>query len=1207
MNLSYLLLLFRCFFVLLGPAFVICQSNIDKANNNSHEEPKRQKQGTDHHHNELMHHDSIDYHQVINHNDDTLPLPSTLAARAATEVSLSATTRNGNRRRRSLQTVDPKYVIFKPDIELRTFRLNLIYVLTDAVMNQDIKAKVFRDGQCSQEISRAKYVTIDIEPDDTPIDDQGLGFRNVVVGVRIDPVDVIGADIVSPVDESRSIVSFCVQLGLYPRLLIGGQEPINTLNTQINLVMALDENAEMGIVDMLEEDREEEWGVQVFRCNATGQELEDPLPPVSQGIEMRLCISPTRDTLNDGIKMLSISELQYFRGDITQTAVISRTEIGDGGLTEIECNAGSSSCTVISTLQNELFQTGTGIVGCSGTVNLQYGTVGGRHRQLRGGDDMPQAMEGRQLYFKGEYVGTREFYLPIDVAPYSEVFVAEAYRCNIFDEPLVKDNPVKLEDQGVRICIRPDGRARKAGVFMRSIDEFEFISKGLAQPAVTDGKEVGGTTSKNGDTLIICPRGYTVCAIKTDLNPTFFGRDGKIQGTGMATLQFGTETDRRKVRTKVRILQDESSDPSYAGTSPFSVEFNVVKSEESQTAPTYVKVLLVVAIVMGCILCCCFCVGLCLFYRKRGKNDLDNKEMFAMIEGNNIGGGDHNGLNDSMDAFMDSKASFYSDLDFMTDASDDSSDEESITERFEDDLEQKAKIAILFPNNPDPMDLSQRRNSDVITCQGVALSRHGPDAKRRLSLPSNLPSVSDNGPKRRHSEVMTSQAMVPLGLLPSLPNQDQRGKNCTSSYPESHNRPPPARGRLSSSEHGPPRNLAGKGKRLERGADNLSVSEHNFRNVPPPTIPGQGRWRGSYQDHLSYSGHGRGRGRGRMCVPDRLSVSDHGPGGYISRGGLERGGGRARGGRAGRGGRGPGRGPRGRTTGRGGPRYHNINGLTQVPLPGAAPSVSANGMINMHPPQQVPRQPTSIDIMDVIVSDEERDEVPFVTKMEKKKSGESKSSGKKKKSHGGKTQKKRKKKKQKKTTQSKAKNKNLSPYDIVHSGNLNEKTFHSTSSGGSESVESSLGSRKKNKKQAPVPTNSERTQPTPRTKRSSTSSFAVDSTGDTSSVESSLESISSKDDDDDDDIPDEDDVCFEAESHPGTEAFISAVRKTIKKLGPVAYSPKVYRSIKKKLPLRRFFVCDDDNNPFDWREVTKSELIDLVWKYYELEKGKLSP
>lgn len=98
---------------------------------------------------------------------------------------------------------------------------------------------------------------------------------------------------------------------------------------------------------------------------------------------------------------------------------------------------------------------------------------------------------------------------------------------------------------------------------------------------------------------------------------------------------------------------------------------------------------------------------------------------------------------------------------------------------------------------------------------------------------------------------------------------------------------------------------------------------------------------------------------------------------------------------------------------------------------------------------------------------------------------------------------------------------------------------------------------------------------------------------------SSSESESSSNDDD---IPDEWDVCFGAEEHPGTDTFLKVLRDSLEQFGPVAYTPKVYRRIKKQVPSSRFFVCDDDDNPYDWREVTKSELVDLVWKYYEEEK-----
>jgi hypothetical protein len=79
------------------------------------------------------------------------------------------------------------------------------------------------------------------------------------------------------------------------------------------------------------------------------------------------------------------------------------------------------------------------------------------------------------------------------------------------------------------------------------------------------------------------------------------------------------------------------------------------------------------------------------------------------------------------------------------------------------------------------------------------------------------------------------------------------------------------------------------------------------------------------------------------------------------------------------------------------------------------------------------------------------------------------------------------------------------------------------------------------------------------------------------------------------------DVCFEADGHPGTDAFLAAVRASVKKFGPSAYSPKIYRHIKKQLPGRRFYVCEDDSKLDEWSDVTnqKGKLIDLFYLYHQ--------
>lgn len=81
--------------------------------------------------------------------------------------------------------------------------------------------------------------------------------------------------------------------------------------------------------------------------------------------------------------------------------------------------------------------------------------------------------------------------------------------------------------------------------------------------------------------------------------------------------------------------------------------------------------------------------------------------------------------------------------------------------------------------------------------------------------------------------------------------------------------------------------------------------------------------------------------------------------------------------------------------------------------------------------------------------------------------------------------------------------------------------------------------------------------------------------------------------------PTDKDICFDADKHPGTKAMHAAVDKTLKKYPTAEYSPEQYRHIKKQLPGRRFFVCDDSDYPNLWREVAKSELVQLLQNEFD--------
>ena len=81
--------------------------------------------------------------------------------------------------------------------------------------------------------------------------------------------------------------------------------------------------------------------------------------------------------------------------------------------------------------------------------------------------------------------------------------------------------------------------------------------------------------------------------------------------------------------------------------------------------------------------------------------------------------------------------------------------------------------------------------------------------------------------------------------------------------------------------------------------------------------------------------------------------------------------------------------------------------------------------------------------------------------------------------------------------------------------------------------------------------------------------------------------------------PMDEDICFDADDHPGTMDLHDAMRFTMGEFPDSEYGPPIYRHIKKQLPNRKFFVVDDADQPDVWREVGKKELIDLFRKEYE--------
>ena len=175
----------------------------------------------------------------------------------------------------------------------------------------------------------------------------------------------------------------------------------------------------------------------------------------------------------------------------------------------------------------------------------------------------------------------------------NQVYEVEAYQCNFANVALSEWELLQTRNQGslVRVCVRPNEEARNDGIYMRSIDDFIFERDyggwiGLNQQiAIKDGKE-----ADNLLTVLYCTSGDAVCAFDTILMAIFYRLPGSVQGSGVASMQFGSSqpsSGRRLRSVQARAAQEDL----VAAVAEFELDFELlprpksVSSSPRQLAP----------------------------------------------------------------------------------------------------------------------------------------------------------------------------------------------------------------------------------------------------------------------------------------------------------------------------------------------------------------------------------------------------------------------------------------------------------------------------------------------------------------------------------------------------------------------------------------------------------------------------------------------
>ena len=203
----------------------------------------------------------------------------------------------------------------------------------------------------------------------------GLLSQELTFSTSIVPENITESNAYEPLDKDAQI-QFCVRVGLYNEPLT---EPdtreVNYLETTITLIVDLTDNFAISAQTVEARDRgvetsEDAFYVEGFMCYADGQAYLDERPFL-QGQMIRVCVQPTQQALEFGLRMRTIDRFTFVQGFVTQEAVINQGP-AINGLTDLWCDRGSTQCQFETLLMASFFKSVSFISG-SGTATLQFG------------------------------------------------------------------------------------------------------------------------------------------------------------------------------------------------------------------------------------------------------------------------------------------------------------------------------------------------------------------------------------------------------------------------------------------------------------------------------------------------------------------------------------------------------------------------------------------------------------------------------------------------------------------------------------------------------------------------------------------------------------------------------------------------------------------------------------------------------------------
>jgi uncharacterized protein (UPF0297 family) len=271
---------------------------------------------------------------------------------------------------RNLQILAQKWNIYDPTFNHGGVSFDMDYLVSDFVLDTMTDFSIWDVG-CEEGGYPLSNDIINVVKSTQPgFVQNAAGTGNRTIELELDLVSEeivkeprIFTDIVID-GEAKAVVEFCVRFKVTTP---GGGVEVNFLESLATLYVDLTDGFSIGnlIVSpkiVAEETANQEYEVDTFFCKPDGSPFtaEEASVPWLPASELRICVVPTQESLDEGVLMSAIETFYFFRIDemgntILQDAIVNRQAAGNGLTEGLTCDAGTH-CIFTSLIKADFYK-----------------------------------------------------------------------------------------------------------------------------------------------------------------------------------------------------------------------------------------------------------------------------------------------------------------------------------------------------------------------------------------------------------------------------------------------------------------------------------------------------------------------------------------------------------------------------------------------------------------------------------------------------------------------------------------------------------------------------------------------------------------------------------------------------------------------------------------------------------------------------------